>query len=464
MAGKETMTKNLAGVIFALLSVVVSIQAQTANGVIQGTIKDDTGAVIVGAKVKLTDQATNQSREQNSNELGIFEFRAVPRGDYALQAEQPGFKKQVVSNIALQVAQTQSLEVVLQLGGVAESVEVQASAGLLQTSEASLSQVIDQKRVLELPLNGRNLMQLVPLAAGVITAGRASATQRQGNYGGAFSVGGQRDNTSVVLVDGMEISGQEINNYPLAIPSLDSVAEFRVQTSNYSAEFGGNSGAVVNVASKRGSNELHATLFEFLRNNDLDARNFFSVGVAPLKRNQFGFSASGPVFIPKLYNGKGKTFWMFSYEVTRKRQGVSSTVLVPSLAERAGDFSQVNSPGLQIVDPLSKTPFPNNIIPQSRINPIGAALAKLYPVPNSADPARNYFGTPKGLSDNNVPATRIDHQLSSKDTLWGRFTMNAPLDVGVGSALTAAFPGFDQVQDDNNLQFAFGNTHTFSPT
>jgi len=251
------------------------------------------------------------------------------------------------------------------VGGLAESVEVQATAGLLQDSEASLSQVIDSKRVLELPINGRNLMQLIPLAAGVITAGRASATQRQGNYGAGFSVGGQRDNTSVVLVDGMEISGQEINNYPLAIPSLDSVAEFRVQTSNYSAEFGGNSGAVVNVASKRGSNELHATLFEFLRNNDLDARNFFSVGVAPLKRNQFGFSASGPVFLPKLYDGRRKTFWMFTYEVTRRRQAVSSTVLVPTLAERAGDFSQVNSPGLQIVDPLSKTPFPNNIIPKA---------------------------------------------------------------------------------------------------
>ena len=242
------------------------------------------------------------------------------------------------------------------------------------------------------------------------------------------------------------------------------MAEFRVQTSNYSAEFGGNSGAFVNVASRRGANEFHGTLFEFLRNNDLDARNFFSTGVAPLKRNQFGFTASGPVWFPKLYNGRNKTFWMFSYEVTRRRQAVSSTALVPSLAERAGDFSQVQSPGLQIVDALSKTPFPNNVIPTSRINPIGASLAKLYPVPNSSDPARNYFGTPKGLSDNNVPSARIDHQLGSKDSLWGRFTMNAPLDVGVGSALSAAFPGFDQVQDDNNLQFAFGNVHTFSPT
>ena len=166
------------------------------------------------------------------------------------------------------------------------------------------------------------------------------------------------------------------------------------------------------------------------------------------------------MFLPKLYNGKNKTFWMFTYEVTRKRQGVSSTALVPSLSERTGDFSGT---GAVIVDPLTKTPFPNNVIPASRINPIGAALVKLYPAPNSADPARNYFGTPKGLSDNKVPSARVDHQLGAKDNLWGRFTMNAPLDEGVGSALSAAFPGFDQVQSDNNLQFAFGNVHIFSP-
>jgi hypothetical protein len=186
-------------------------------------------------------------------------------------------------------------------------------------------------------------MQLIPLSAGVITSGRASATQRQANYGPGFSTGGQRDNTSVVLVDGMEISGQEINNYPLAIPSLDSVAEFRVQTSNYSAEFGGNSGAVVNVASKRGTNELHATFFEFLRNDAMDARNFFSSGTAPLKRNQFGATASGPVVLPKIYDGRNKTFWMFSFEAIRTPPGNQHTALVPSLNERAGDFSGIRT-------------------------------------------------------------------------------------------------------------------------
>ena len=172
------MAKNLALALAILLLVVVSAQAQTATGVIQGTVKDDTGAVMVGVRVKLTDQATNQTREQNTNAEGIFEFRALPRGDYKIEAEHAGFKRQVITNTPLQVAQTQNLQVTMQVGGLAESVEVQAAAGLLQDSEASLSQVIDEKRVLELPINGRNMMQLIPLSAGVITAGRASATQR----------------------------------------------------------------------------------------------------------------------------------------------------------------------------------------------------------------------------------------------------------------------------------------------
>src|SRR4030095_13313327 len=196
---------------------------------------------------------------------------------------------------------------------LAESIRVQADHGLLENSDASLSQVIDDKRLLALPMNGRNFMQFVSLSAGAINAGRASATQRQANYGPAFSVGGQRDNTSVVLIDGMEISGQELNNYPLAIPPLDSLAEFRVQTANYPAEFGGNSGAVINVVSKRGSNAFHSTLFEFLRNDALDARTPFSATVDPLRRNQFGLVVGGPVVVPGLYNGKNTLFWMFSY-------------------------------------------------------------------------------------------------------------------------------------------------------
>jgi hypothetical protein len=308
--------------------------------------------------------------------------------------EHPRFQKEVIENVALQVAQTQYLTISLRVGAVNESMVVQAAGGLLEASDATLSQVIDDKRLLGLPINGRNFMQLVSLSAGVIDAGRASATQRQANYGPGFSVAGQRDNTSIVLIDGLEVSGQELNNYPLAIPPLDSVAEFRVATSNYSAEFGGNSGAVINVASKRGSNEFHATVYEFLRNDALDARNYFSTSVDPLKRNQFGFVASGPVFIPKLYDGRSKLFWMFAYEGTRRRQAVTSTSLVPTLKERSGDFS--DDPAT-IVDPFTKIPYDGNIIPPNLINSVGAALANLYPLPNNADPSRNFIGHPKGF-------------------------------------------------------------------
>ena len=289
---------------------------------IRGTVEDLTGAVVRDVHVKLVDDARAQSWEQRSNQNGFFEFRALPFGNYRIELDHPGFKKAVVEDVALRVAQTVSVNVTLQVGSVTESIAVHAGRALLEVSDASLSQVIDDKQVLELPINGRNVMQLVSLSAGVINGGRASATQRQANYGQGFSVGGQRDNTSVVLIDGMEISGQELYHYPLAIPPLDSVAEFRVQTSNYSAEFGGNSGAVINVASKRGSNAFHSTVFEFLRNDALDARNPFSTTVDPLNRNQFGFVAGGPVFLPGLYNGKDRLFWMFSYEGTRRRQAV----------------------------------------------------------------------------------------------------------------------------------------------
>jgi outer membrane receptor protein involved in Fe transport len=437
------------------------VLAQTATGVIRGTVQDVTGAVLIDAHVMVVDQARNQSWEQTTNEEGFFEFRALPSGNYRVEVERPNFKKEVIKDVALQVAQTENLIVTLQVGSVNETVVVKADRGLLEASDASLSQVIDDQRVLGLPINGRNLMQLVSLSAGVINGGRASATQRQANYGPGFSVGGQRDNTSVVLIDGMEISGQELNNYPLAIPPLDSVAEFRVQTSNYSAEFGGNSGAVINVASKRGANDFHATLYEFLRNDALDARNFFSATVDPLKRNQFGFVADGPVILPKIYNFKNKLFWMFGYEGTRRRQSVTSTTLVPTLQERAGDFSGLP---VTIVDPITKIPFPGNVIPEEKINAVGAALANLYPVPNNSDPSRNFIGNPNGVSNNNILAARIDYQRRARGAIWGRFTRNAPYDRGVGQALSPSFPGFEQEQSDHNLQFAIGDVHTFSPT
>ncbi|HZT30763.1 MAG TPA: TonB-dependent receptor [Bryobacteraceae bacterium] len=454
--------KTWASLALLFVLFVANALAQTATGTITGIVSDPSGSPIPGVRITLTDQATNQSRTQLTNDAGLYEFRSLPRGAYRLEAEKSGFKKESIAAITLQVAQSQRQDIALQLGAVSESVTVEASPGLLQTNDTNLSQVIDQRRVTELPINGRNFMQLTFLAPGVVTAGRASATERQANYGPAFSVGGQRDNTAVVLMDGIEISGMELNNYPLAIPSLDSVAEFRVQTANYSAEFGGNSGAIINVASRRGTNQLHGTLFDFLRNDKLDARNFFAPGVNPQKRNQFGFMLGGPVLIPHLYNGRDRTFWMFSYEGTRQRNAVSSTTLVPTAQERAGDFS--GDAGALIVDPFTKVPIPNNIIPASRINSVGKGLLALYPLPNNpADPSRNYIGSPLRRLDVDIPTLRVDHRLTSKDNLFGRFTINQSHDEGTLQALTPAFP-YNAVQPDHNVQVALGDTRVFSPT
>lgn len=444
--------------IAALMLAAAVLRAQTASGTIQGTVYDPTQAVVAGAQVTLTETQTNQIRSQVSNADGFFDFRALPPGFYDIRVQQKGFSDETVSGIQLQVAATQSINIRLHTGTHAESVTVAATAPLLQVADPSLSQVIEERRIAELPLNGRNVLQLTSLAAGVVLSAKGSGTERQANYGPGFSVGGQRDNTNVVLMDGIEISGMELNNYPLAVPSLDSVQEFRVQTSNYSAEFGGNSGAIINIASKRGTNEFHGTLFEFLKNNDLDARNFFSTGVAPLKRNQFGATIGGPVILPKLYNGRNKTFWLFSYEGIRQYNSVNSTALIPTPQERAGNF---NGTGVTVLDPFTKIPFPNDTIPVTQISPVGQHLADLFPATNSTSPAANYYGAPSQSFVNDLISSRVDHQLTSNDSLFARFTINQPSTVSPGANL--ALSGYNQVQHDWNLQLTAGNTAILSP-
>ncbi len=451
------MKRILGGLVFVLVSTGI-LTAQTATGTIEGTVFDPSHALVSGARVTVIELQTNQTRSQTSNAEGFFEFRALPLGVYSIQVEQKGFSKEVITGVTLQVAATQNVDVTLRTGAQSESVTVEAAAPLLQVADASLSQVIDERRVAELPLNGRNMLQLTSLAPGVVVSAKGGASERQGNYGPGFSVAGQRDNTNVVLLDGIEITGMELNNYPLAIPSLDSVSEFRVQTSNYSAEFGGNSGAVINVASKRGTNQFHGVLFEFLKNNDLDARNFFSAGVAPLKRNQFGGTIGGPVLLPKFYNGRNKTFWMFNYEGIRQNNAVNATSLIPTALERSGNFSAT---GVTIVDPFTKVPFPNDIIPASSINPIGQSLINLYPFPNNSNPAANYYGAPAQSFDNDLISARLDHQIAPSDGLFTRFTINQPAQVSPGA--NASISGYNQVQHDWNLQVTAGNTKIFSP-
>ncbi|MEO6912143.1 MAG: carboxypeptidase regulatory-like domain-containing protein [Edaphobacter sp.] len=446
------MKKIMGLAIFFLICVCV-VRAQTSTGTIQGHVLDPTAAFVSGAKITLTEQRTAQIRSQTSDSGGFFEFRALPIGVYKIQVEQSGFAVEVVTGVTLQVAETKSIQVGLHILGQSETVTVQSSAALLQIADPGLSTVIDQRRVTELPINGRNVLQLASLAPGITTSAKGSATERQGGYGPGFVVGGQRDNTNIVLVDGIEISGMELNNYPLAIPSLDDIEEFRVQTSNYSAEFGGNSGAVINIATRRGTNAIHGTLFEFFRNEDLDAKNYFSTHPSLLKRNQFGGIIAGPLVIPKLYDGRNKTFWLISYEGSRQRSATPSTAIVPTDEERSGNFIHTTT---IIVDPFTKLPYSNNAIPASLINPVGQALLNLYPKANTTNPAANFSGAPSQSLTNDVYSGRLDQTISQKDTVFGRFTINQPFTISPGAG--AAFSGYNQLQHDWNLQAVIGNT------
>jgi hypothetical protein len=441
----------------ALLFSTASIYAQTATGTLQGVVTDSSQAHVVGARVMATETSTNLSRVEVSDSAGSFEFRALPIGNYTITVAAPGFAQVVIKSVALEVAETKSVEVTLKPASTSQTVEVASATPLLEITDSSLSSVINQSRVATLPLNGRNVLQLTAYAAGIMTATKGTATERQGNYGPGFTVGGQRDNTNEVLVDGVEISGMELNNYPLAIPSLDDIQEFNAQTSNYNAEFGGNSGAFINIATKRGTNKLHGTLFEYLRNTGFDARNYFATTASPLHRNQFGAALGGPVVFPGLYNGRDKTFWFFSYEGLRQNTGVISTAIVPTALERTGNFSQS---GTTIVDPITKVPYTNDTIPSTAIDSVGQALLDLYPAPNTAGTS-NYTGGPPRTSNTDMISGRIDQQVSDRDNAFARFTINQIFAISPGAG--AAFTGYSQQQRDWNLQIAGGNTLVVSP-
>ncbi len=442
-------------ILAALLLSTTPLLAQTATGTISGTVTDVTQAHVAGAQVTLTETGTNLSRIQRTTSTGSFDFNALPNGTYSVKIENSGFAKELVTNVVLEVAQTKSLEIVMKPASASETVEVGTTATQLQITDSSLSSVINQNRVETLPLNGRNVMQLTAFAAGITTSAKGTATERQANYGPGFVVGGQRDDANVVLVDGIEISGMELNNYPLALPSVDDVQEFNLQSSNYPAQFGGNSGAIINIATKRGVNIWHGSLFEFVRNTDLDARNYFATTPSILHRNQFGGTAGGPVILPWIYNGRDKTFWFFSYEGIRQHTAIPATAAIPTAAERGGDFSMT---GVTIVDPITKVPLVGDKI--TNPNPVGQALLNLYPAPTPGMTGTiNYAGAPSQMFNNNLISGRIDHQIVPRDNVFGRFTLNSPLTIAPADA---AFTGYNGLTHDWNLQLALGNT--FIPT
>ncbi len=403
---------------FLILLISTPLSAQVGSARVRGVVTDPSGAPVPQATASIRNVDTGATSTTKSNGVGEFSFPDLPVGRYQITVRAPGFKEFVQPDITLVGNQRFTINVPLQVGEVTETVTVSGAAAQVDTQTGTLKDTIDRKQIEDLPLNGRNPLQLVALSAGVFETGGGSNAQGSTVPGESyFSVNGQRTNTVNFELDGND-HNDPYTNVADPMPNPDALAEFSVQTSNYDAEYGRNSGAIVNATTKSGTNSLHGSAFEFIRNGDVNARNFFSTtNTDTLNRNQFGATLGGPVLIPHLYNGKNKSFFFFSYQGTRAHSASSSGFLtVPTAAEACGDFSALSTP---ITDPNTGQPFPGNIIPANRIDPYATkTLALLYPALSAS--TKDYFIQPNRTMDDQF-LIRGDQNISDTEHLTLRY-------------------------------------------
>ncbi len=414
-------------------------------GDISGDVHDPSGADVPGVKVTLINTATNAVRTTESNSAGSYAFPALQPGIYTLKAEKQGFKAFTRTNVEIQVQLSARIDIDMQIGSVNESIEVSAQAPLLQSENATVGTVIENRRIVDLPLNGRNPLSLVAVAPNV-SFGFPSAGQAGSRQGGiradqSISVGGQRAQYNRYTLDGVENTDPNFNTF-VVLPSVDALQEFKVQSGIYPAEFG-RGATQINISTKAGSNDYHGTLFYFLRNDKLDAKNYAFTTARPpkdpFKWNQFGFTLGGPVSVPKLFKGKDRLFFMANYEWFRQRRNVQAVNSVPTAAMQGGDFTDVvTTPNasirtLGIFDPKTRAivngvntalPFAGNIIPSNRIHPTSKQLLEFFPVPNLANPdIRNNYVQAQGRPINRDQfVNRFDFVESSKSQWYGRYS------------------------------------------
>ena len=492
---------SIAGIVCSLAFFVCGVLYGQATGSISGTISDSTGAPVAGAKVTITAPATGTTRDAATDGNGHYVVPLLGVGNYTVHVDQQGFQPAEAKDIRLQVDEHRELDFKLTLATVKENVEVSATVVSIQTADATLGQVITSQQVNDLPLNGRDFVQLATLTPGTTTetnpnsffnGGPSSEASARGSY--SLSVGGSRANSTDWLLDGND--NNELTSGAISIlSSIDSIQEFKVLTYNYSAEWGTRGGPTVLVTTKSGTDQFHGSIYEFLRNTDLDARSFFAASTEKFNLNQFGFSVGGPI-------RKDKTFFFADFEQKDQRHGIPFTGLVPTAAMRQGNFSNDpygNPSTSNLFNPWATqgtnanpvtVPFmcgpngaplpaaangsqsagtPCNVIPQGLINPIGQALINLYPLPNANNPALgyNYASEPVRKLNEGKFDVRLDENLSTKDSLFARFSYDQATSYVPGGA-----PGFSEQGTFASNQgiinharnAAVSETHIFSPS
>jgi hypothetical protein len=476
------MRAEFAYVLLLLCVLPVPLFAQTITASLEGTVRDPSGAVITGAQVQVMNSATNVVTRVATDSAGRFLALSLAPGPYHVAVEAAGFKKLEQSGLVLQVNQSARVDWIMELGALAEAVEVTGRAPLLDASTSSVGQVVENRSIVNLPLNARNSYSLVFLTPGMI--GSVGFGYNNVN----ISMNGGRPGSNAIMVDGIASTtptANPIQGYTI-FPSVDGVQEFKVQSSNYSAEFGRSGGGIINLIYKSGTNEFHGSAFEFLRNSRLDANGFFanraSTPLASFKRDQYGASVGGPVILPRLYNGRNRTFFFFDYEGLWQKSASTLLTTVPTALQRAGDFSETrNAAGARVLiyDPVTtapsgtgfvRTPFPGNVIPAARFDAVAKNVVPYYAKPNQAGNPNtginNFFLSGAAPVESRQFDAKVDQNVNDRNRFFvrvSRRTMNTGLAQYAYPAEIALAQGGTAT---NNAFFngAANYTHNLSPT
>jgi Carboxypeptidase regulatory-like domain/TonB dependent receptor len=421
---------------------------QTPTGTILGSVHDSSGAVVAGARISVHERDTKLERSVTTNSEGYYEIPLLPPGQYELDVEFTGFKRLSRGNLTLSTNQRMEVTVALTPGDLAETVQVSGDSVLLETTTSSVGQVVDNKKIVDLPLSNRNLLQLQTLVAGVNDFGSTVAPATSGSVAfGRWTANGGMTNTNEFMLDGATAILGNLNAASI-IPTIDAIQEFKIATNAMAAEYGRTGGAVINATYKSGTNNVHGTVYEFWKNRVLNANSWLNNRNNQPKDftnvNVFGYSVGGPVYIPKVFNGRNKLFFFTNYEGYRDVTPARNLLTVPTAQQRTGDFSQLKTQAgapISIYDPLTsvpvagspgqytRMPFPGNMIPANRIDPVAAKMMGYYPLPNVTPSnlntnTQNYLSLASAYNTQTEWSVKGDYNVSERLRIFSRYSQS----------------------------------------
>lgn len=463
-----------------LLTIPIALVAQSPEATISGFVRDAQGAVIAGATVEATHDGLNSKTTAVTNGEGFYSLQQLRIGRYRISVQQTGFRTAIREGLALSTGQALGFDVVLEVGSVSEAVTVDASASPLELRRSDVSQLVETKNIEDMPLGDRRTLNVIGLTGTAVFVNYDTGSKPN------FSLAGGRTQSQNFFIDGGTAQNMRLGIGQVDTdPPVETVAEVKVLSNAFSAEYGGSAGGVVVITTKSGTNRLRGSLYEYLRNEKLDAANYFAPVAngekvrAPLRYNVFGGTVGGPVRIPKLYDGRDRTFFFFAYEGSRRREGFTDQFTVPTLEQRAGNFSQTfaaNGGSIPIYDPAStrveagrtiRDQFPGNVIPTNRLDPVALNLLELYPLPNRAPDnitGANNFRTNyvQGLT-RDAFLLKVDHNITDKDRFSARYLYNSD-DLDFTTVMTNAAADM-RAPALRHQNFFYGQyTRVFSPT